>query len=100
MLAPRTAAPMTEAAQTRRDHRWTICRADCLGTTVVDAMCRDYRVIVLRGATRTLDYPRTQEGEWANFIAIRHIEGHVGYTALTDDFISACDAVAGAGNAR
>jgi ureidoacrylate peracid hydrolase len=66
----------------------------CLGTTVVDAMYRDYRVVVLRDATHTMEYPETQEGGWANFIAVRHIESNVGYTITTDDFIAACDAVA------
>ena len=68
----------------------------CLGNTVVDAMYRDYRVIVLRDATRTTEYPETKEGEWANFMAIRSIESNVGYTATTDDFIAACESVAAA----
>ena len=72
----------------------------CLGTTVVDAMYRDYRVIVLRDGTHTSEYPETEEGQWANFMAIRFIESNVGYTATTDDFIAACDAVAAAGGDR
>lgn len=66
----------------------------CLGTTVVDAMYRDYRVIVLRDATYTKEYPETEEGQWANWMAIRFIESNVGYTATTDEFIAACEAVA------
>ena len=72
----------------------------CLGQTVTDAMYRNYRVVVLRDAIRTLEYPETAEGEWANLVAIRFIEGNVGYTATTDDFIAACgliEASAGAG---
>lgn len=65
----------------------------CLGTTVTEAMYRNYRVVVLRDATRTREYPETRDGEWANFLAIRFIESNVGYTATTDDFIRACDAV-------
>ena len=64
----------------------------CLGNTVTDAVYRGYRVIVLRDATRTFEYPETQEGGWANFIAIRYVETNVGYTALTDDYIAACRA--------
>jgi nicotinamidase-related amidase len=66
----------------------------CLGTTVTDAMYRDYRVVVLRDAIHTMEYPETKEGGWANFIAVRFIESNVGYTITTDDFITACDAVA------
>lgn len=66
----------------------------CLGTTVIDAMYRNYRVVVLRDAIYTLEYPETQAGEWANFLAVRFIETNVGYTATTEDFISSCDTVA------
>jgi nicotinamidase-related amidase len=66
----------------------------CLGNTVTDAMYRSYRVVVLRDATRTREYPETEEGGWANFLAIRFVESSVGYTTTTDDFIRACDEVA------
>lgn len=66
----------------------------CLGTTVTDAMYRNYRVVVLRDAIYTLEYPETQAGGWANFLAIRFIETNVGYTATTEDFIKSCNAVA------
>ena len=66
----------------------------CLGNTVTDAMYRGYRVVVLRDAIRACEYPETQEGEWNNFLAVRFIEAHVGYTATTDDFINACEAAA------
>lgn len=65
----------------------------CLGTTVTDAMYRDYRVVVLRDATWTMEYPETVEGGWANWMAIRFIESNVGYTVTTDAFIGACEAV-------
>jgi ureidoacrylate peracid hydrolase len=67
----------------------------CLAQTVTDAMYRDYRVVVLRDATATAEYPDTAQGGWANLMAIRFIEANVGYTALTADFIAACDALAG-----
>jgi nicotinamidase-related amidase len=66
----------------------------CLGTTVYDAMYRDYRVIVLRDAIYTLEYPETKAGGWANFLAVRAIENYVGYTATTDDFIQGCNLAA------
>lgn len=65
----------------------------CLGSTVTDAMYRNYRVVVLRDCVRTFEFPDTAEGEWANLIAIRHIETNVGYTATADEFISACAGV-------
>ncbi len=64
----------------------------CLGTTAYDAMFRNFNVIVLRDSTRTLEFPETIEGEWANFIAIRSIETQVGYTSTSEEFIAACDA--------
>jgi ureidoacrylate peracid hydrolase len=66
----------------------------CLATTVTEAMYRNYRVVVLRDATHTMEYPETEAGGWANFLAIRFIESTVGYTATTDDFVRSCDAVA------
>jgi ureidoacrylate peracid hydrolase len=64
----------------------------CLGTTVIDAMYRNYRVIVLRDCTSTAEYAETEEGQWANFIAIRFIENAVGYTSTAAQWISACEA--------
>lgn len=66
----------------------------CLGTTVVDAMYRNYRVVVLRDAVGTTEYPETKRDGWATFMAIRFIETNVGYTASTDEFIAACDQAA------
>jgi len=65
----------------------------CLGTTVVDALYRNYRVVVLRDCVSTFEFPETREGGWANFIAIRQIECNVGYTSAADDFRAACAAV-------
>src|ERR1051326_597921 len=59
----------------------------CLGTTVTDAMYRDYRVIALRDAIRTSEYPERGAGGWANFLAIRFIESNIGYTSTVDAFI-------------
>jgi nicotinamidase-related amidase len=63
----------------------------CLGNTTTDALYHNYRVVVLRDCVRTLEYPETREGEWANFIAIRYIETNTGYTSTADDWIAACD---------
>jgi ureidoacrylate peracid hydrolase len=66
----------------------------CLGTTVIDAMYRNYRVIVLRDCTATTEYVETEAQGWANWMAIRFIETCVGYTATAADWIGACQAVA------
>jgi ureidoacrylate peracid hydrolase len=66
----------------------------CLGTTVVDAMYRNYRVVALRDGVITNEYPETEAAEWASWMAIRQIETTVGYTVTTQQFIAACEAVA------
>jgi ureidoacrylate peracid hydrolase len=66
----------------------------CLGTTVIDAMYRNYRVIVLRDCTATTEYVETQAEGWANWMAVRFIETCVGYTATAAEWIRACQAVA------
>jgi nicotinamidase-related amidase len=65
----------------------------CVGVTAMDALCRNYRVIVLRDCVRSYEFPETEAGGWANFIAIREIESVVGYTATRDAWV---DALAGA----
>jgi nicotinamidase-related amidase len=72
----------------------------CLATTVTEAMYRNYRVIALRDAIRTKEYPETEEGGWANFMAVRFIESNVGYTATTAEFMRACDDLVDARNKR
>jgi nicotinamidase-related amidase len=65
----------------------------CLGTTAVDAIYRNYRVIVLRDCVRTMEFPDTRDGEWANLMAIRQIETNVGYTSTSAEFLAACEPV-------
>jgi len=62
----------------------------CLGNTVTDAMYRNYRVVVLRDGTATAEEVETAEERWANFLAVRFIETHVGYTCTTDEWLAAC----------
>ncbi|MBF6604990.1 MAG: isochorismatase family protein [Chloroflexi bacterium] len=66
----------------------------CLAATLTDALFRDYRVVALRDAIGTVEYPETAHEGWASFMAVRFIESNIGYTATTDDFIAACDAIA------
>jgi ureidoacrylate peracid hydrolase len=65
----------------------------CLGTTVIDALYRNYRVIVLRDSVRTTEYVETREQGLANWMAIRFIESSVGYTSTSAAFIRACEKV-------
>ncbi len=64
----------------------------CLHCTVIDALYRNYRVIVLRDAVKTSEYVETEKEGWANWLAIRFIESNVGYTTTTQEFIQACRA--------
>lgn len=70
----------------------------CLATTATEAMYRNFRVIVVRDATDTYEYPETRDAGMANFLAIRFIESSVGYTCTTQEFIDACEGSAAASN--
>jgi nicotinamidase-related amidase len=67
----------------------------CLGTTLIDAMYRNYRVVLLRDCTSTGESPETREGGWMNWTGIRFIEANVGYTSTSQDFIEGCRTVSG-----
>jgi ureidoacrylate peracid hydrolase len=76
----------------------------CLHTTVIDAMYRNYRVIVLRDAIGTSplasgDDAETGDGKWADASAVRFIETNVGYTATSQQWIDACAAQGTGGRA-
>ena len=43
----------------------------------------------------TGEWPETRAAGWRGFMAIRQLEATVGYTVTTDEFITACDAIAG-----
>jgi nicotinamidase-related amidase len=62
----------------------------CLGTTAIDAMYRNYRVVVLRDCTSTGEYVETAAAGWANWMAIRFIESNVGYTSTAAEWVQAC----------
>jgi nicotinamidase-related amidase len=61
----------------------------CLKYTLTDAMYRNFRVVVLRDCVRTMEFPETEAENWANFMAIRHIETAIGYTSTSSEFIAA-----------
>jgi ureidoacrylate peracid hydrolase len=62
----------------------------CLHTTVIDALFRNYRVIVLRDSIATGEFVETVAEQWCNWYAVRYIECNVGYTATSGDFVRAC----------
>jgi len=49
-----------------------------------------YRCVVLRDCTTVYEFAETVDGNWMTFAAIRLIESDMGYSAISDDFISAC----------
>ena len=63
----------------------------CLHATVLDALYRNYRVIVLRDCIGTAEFPETEEKGWANWLAVRFIECNIGYTSTASAFIAACN---------
>ena len=62
----------------------------CLLNTVIGAMYRNYRVIVLRDATLAAEFADTVEEMSMTRWAIRYYEAMVGFTATTEQFIAAC----------
>jgi hypothetical protein len=48
-----------------------------------------YRCVVLRDCTTAYEFAETADGNWMTFAAIRLIESGMGYSAISDDFISA-----------
>jgi len=49
-----------------------------------------YRCVVLRDCTTAYEFAETVDGSWMTFAAVRLIESGMGYSAMSDDFISAC----------
>jgi len=64
----------------------------CLGTTMIDALWRNYRVILLRDCTYAIEIPGIDEpGSWTNRW-ILYTECAIGYTATSEEWIAACKA--------
>jgi len=49
-----------------------------------------YRCVVLRDCTMAYEFAETVDGNRMTFAAIRLIESGMGYSAISDDFISSC----------
>ena len=64
----------------------------CLGTTMIDAVWRNYRVVLLRDCTSAIELPGIDEpGTWTNRW-ITYVECNIGCTSTSRDFIQACRA--------
>jgi len=64
----------------------------CLGTTMIDALWRNYRVLLLRDCTYAVELPGVDEpGSWTNRW-ILYTECAIGYTATSEEWIAACKA--------
>jgi nicotinamidase-related amidase len=67
----------------------------CLLNTVIGAMYRNYRVIVLRDATLGSEFADTVEDMSVTRWAVRYYEAMVGFTSTAEQFIAACQEQAG-----
>lgn len=64
----------------------------CLGTTMIDALWRNYRVLLLRDCTYAIEIPGVDEpGSWTQRW-ILYTECMIGYTATSEQWIEACKA--------
>ena len=65
----------------------------CLLNTVIGAMYRNYRVLVLRDCTLGAEFEDTLAEMRMTWFAIRYVEAMVGFTATSDEFITACNSL-------
>ncbi len=66
----------------------------CLLTTMIDATYHNYRVILLRDCTQSVEIPEVDGHDFAfTKRMILWTECHIGYTATSEEFIAACQNV-------
>jgi len=71
----------------------------CLHCTVIDAYARNYRVILLRDCCYAREFPETQNAQLtASQLSVRFVESLLGYSAASQDFIKALNAMAEGGS--
>lgn len=63
----------------------------CLAQTAIDAMYRDFEVLVVRDCIATFEFAETAAAGSANFLAVRAIEANVGITTTAAELISALE---------
>jgi ureidoacrylate peracid hydrolase len=65
----------------------------CLGATMMDALWRNYRVLLLRDCTYAAELPHIDEpGSWTQRW-ITYVECAIGYTSTSSAFIDACSKI-------
>jgi nicotinamidase-related amidase len=65
----------------------------CLGATMIDALWRNYRVVLLRDCTYAIELPGIdQPGAWTSRW-ITYVECAIGYTTLGDAFVAECERI-------
>jgi nicotinamidase-related amidase len=65
----------------------------CLGTTMMDAVYRNYRVVLLRDCTYAIELPGVDDpGSWTDRW-ITYVESCIGYTATSTEFLETCEAI-------
>jgi hypothetical protein len=66
----------------------------CLGATMLDALWRNYRVLLLRDCTYAVEIPGIDQmpGAWTEHWVL-YTECAIGYTATAENWITACEAV-------
>jgi nicotinamidase-related amidase len=63
----------------------------CLLTTMIDATYHNYRVLLLRDCTQSVEIPEVDGNDYGfTKRMILWAECHIGYTATSDEFISSC----------
>ncbi len=65
----------------------------CLGTTMIDALWRNYRVLLLRDCTYAVELDGIDpKGSWTSRW-ILYVECAIGYTSTSEDWARACNSV-------
>jgi nicotinamidase-related amidase len=62
----------------------------CLPHTVVGAMYRKYRVVVLRDCNLAAEFADTFEAMHMTWFGIRYVEAMAGFTTTSEELIAAC----------
>lgn len=62
----------------------------CLGTTMMDAVWRNYRVVLLRDCTYAIELPGIdQDGSWTKRW-LTYVESNLGHTTTSEEFLEGC----------
>jgi nicotinamidase-related amidase len=62
----------------------------CVLGTLVDALYRNYRIVLLRDCTAGMEYHDTMEDQTVTRFVVRHVEAFLGYTSTSAEFVRSC----------